>query len=57
MGSKINASSSADAIVIITSPLRAGLNNMEKVQQDNDPNWYSKQPKCNTTHHYLLNTE
>jgi hypothetical protein len=30
---------------------------MEKVQQDNDPNWYSKQPKCNTTHHYLLNTE
>jgi hypothetical protein len=29
---------------------------MEKVQQDNDPNWYAKQPKCNSTHNFLLNT-
>jgi hypothetical protein len=27
---------------------------MEKVQQNNDPNWYSKQPKRNTTHNVLL---
>jgi hypothetical protein len=30
---------------------------MEKVQQDNDPNWYSKQPKCNSTHNFLLSTQ
>jgi len=27
---------------------------MEKVQQNNDPNWDSKQPKRNTTHNVLL---
>jgi hypothetical protein len=30
---------------------------MEKVQQDNDPNGYSKQPKCNSTHNFLLSTQ
>src|SRR5262245_53649980 len=37
-----------------SSPPRAGLDDVEKVQQDNDPNWYSKQPKCNSSDHFLL---
>src|SRR5215831_5850323 len=37
-----------------SSPVFAGLDDMEKVQQNNDPNWDSKQPKRNTTHNVLL---
>jgi hypothetical protein len=35
-------------------PAKAGLDDMEKVQENNDPNWYSKQPKRNTTHNVPL---